>query len=389
VKRNRVLYGLLLGSVTIAAIAYGDPFMFMTLYALVSMPVISLIFALFTLYGLGITQKAEKSIVTKGDSNRYFITFRNRTPAGFGAVKCYFVGEHFAIQTDAEAKTIDVRPFMSPFSITINFMIKYRGRYQLGLDSLEVVDFLRLFRLRRKLSTRLNILAYPQLTSLEYLGVAMHLMSKAPANISLAQEDNTEITDVRHYLPSDPIKKVHWKLTAKRGEWIVKNYQSSALNTMTVMLDSNKILLPYKTSVMLEDKMIEYAVSVVQYCLRSQMPVELLFGRNIRERGQHIGDFESLYDILANVSFESNEANDPIHEDLNRFLNESSRHVSVNVIILTAVLDTTLYERILNAFRIGHFIAVMYFQSGGTPDKASERVFAKLEGSGLPCAKIV
>jgi len=193
--------------VTIAATAYGDPFMFMTLYALVSMPIISLIFALFTLYGLGVTQQAEKSIVTKGDLNRYFITFKNRTPAGFGAVKCYFVGEHFAVQTDAEAKTIEIRPFMPPFSITINFMIKYRGQYQLGLDSLEVVDFLRLFRLRRKLFTRLNILAYPQLTSLEHLDVAMHLMSKAPANVSLAQEDNTEITDVRHYLPSDQKKK--------------------------------------------------------------------------------------------------------------------------------------------------------------------------------------
>jgi len=359
--------------------------MFMALYALAVMPLASLLFALVTLFGLGVTQKTAAPTVVKGEASQYFVTLGNHVKIGFGSIRCLFLEKHFAIETDASVQKVDIHPFMKPYRFAVDFTVKYRGVYQLGLGSLEVTDFLGLFRLRRKLSAKFEIVAYPKITSLEHMQLAVHLLSKAPANLSVAQEDYADYTDVRPYEPSDPIKKVHWKLTAKRGEWIVKNYQSSVLNSMAILLDANKSPLPYENSIKLEDAMMEHAVAVLRYCLRQQMPVDLLFGRNIRETGRHIGDFDAVYNVMANLAFTNDDFS--VNDALSGYLNETSRNV--NVVILTSTLDMALYDRILNAVRFGHYIAVMYFvPEKWATDRASNAVFDRLQASGLNCIKI-
>ena len=382
-RRNRLLYGGLTLGVFLAAILYGDPFMFMTLYALIVMPLASLAFAYISLYGLGLSQKTVGGTVVKGEANRYIVSLENRI--GIGTLRCMFLEGHFAIESDAATRQVDIRPFMKPCQFEINFTIKYRGIYELGLEHLELMDFMGLFILKRKVSERFEIVAYPRITDLEHMQLAVHLLSKAPANLSIAQEDYSDYTDVRPYEPSDPIKKIHWKLTAKRGEWIVKNYQSSVLNSMAVLLDSNKIKRPYEIGVKLEDSMMEHAVGVVRYCLRQQMPVDLIFSTYVREKGRNIGDFEAIYNVMANLNF--NDTDFSVNDALGKYLNETSRNV--NVVILTAKLDMSIYEQVLNAVRFGHYIAIMYFvPENWATDRDSEAVFQRLVSSGLNCVKI-
>jgi len=385
VKRNRLLYGGLFLGVALSALLYGDALMFMTLYALVIMPLISLLFAFATLYGLRMKQQTAETTVVKGEAGRYVVTVHNSIYIGLGSIQCSFKEGNFAIETEATDRYIEIQPFMKPQQIHFNFTVKYWGIWQMGLDSIEMNDFLGLFRLRRKISQKFEIVAYPRITELEHMQLAVHLLSKAPANLVSAQEDYTDITDVRPYEPSDPIKKVHWKLTAKRGEWIVKNYQSSSLNSMAILVDSKKQTIYHEDRIKLEDTMIEHAVAVLRYCLRQQMPVDLLFGNHVRETGRHIGDFDPIYNVLANLSF--TEEDFSVHDALVKYLNETSRNV--NMVILTSKLDMPLYEQILNAVRFGHYIAVMYFEPKKmTRSSVSGAVFERLQSSGLNCVKM-
>jgi len=359
--------------------------MYMTLYALISMPLISLSFAFFTLFSIKVVQDTASKTVVKGEKNQYILNIDSGFKLGFCTVRCKFVAEQFAIDTEASDKFINIRPLKGPHLLPVDFTAKYRGFYQMGLKQLEAVDFLGLFCLKRKMRTDFEIVAYPRVTELEHMGFAMHLLSKAPANLSIAQEDYADYTDVRPYAPSDPIKKVHWKLTAKRGEWIVKNYQSSVLNSMAILVDSEKRPLLYQNSIKLEDTMMEYAVAIARFCLRQQMPVDLLFGKSVRESGKHIGDFEAIYNVLANQNFTNENFN--VLDALNGYLNDTSNNV--NIVILTAVLNMQLYERILNAVRFGHYIAVMYVvPDSGAIDPASSAVFDRLQASGMNCIKI-
>jgi len=386
IVRNRILYGALFLVILAAAVLYADPFMFKALYALTVMPVVSLAFAALTLYGLELTQKTQGGTVIKGEPGRYTITLRNLSHIGFGTAHCLFIDGDFAVETNADDRRLEIRPFMKPTRFDIGFTVNYRGKYQLGLEYLEVEDFLGIFRLRRKVGQRFEIVAYPKITDMEHMELASHLLSKAPANLALANEDYADFTDVRPYEHTDPIKKVHWKLTAKRGEWIVKNYQSSVLNSVAILLDANKRVLPREVSVKLEDSMVERSVGILHYCLRSQMPVDLQFGRSVRHTGRHIGDFEAVYDVIASLDFA--EEGFSVNQALDGYLNESSRNI--NAVILTSELDMQLHDQILNAIRFGHYIAVMYFvPENWTSDKESDRIFDRLKASGINSIKIV
>ena len=384
-RRNRLLYGALTIGVALAALLYGDSFMYMTLYVLVAMPLISLILAMITLFGLAVSQDTASKIVIKGEPNQYFLVLHNKVKFGFGSVRCLFLTEQFAIETDASDRLIDIRPFKGPYRLPVDFIANYRGMFQMGLKQLEILDFLGLFRIRRNMRTVFEIVAYPQVKDLEHMEFAMHLLSKAPANLTIAQEDYEDYTDVRPYELSDPIKKVHWKLTAKRGEWIVKNFQSSVLNSMAILLDAEKRPLFYENSIKIEDIMIEYAVAITRFCLRQQMPADFFFGRNIRESGRHIGDFDTIYNVAANLVFSPDEFS--VLDALDEHLNETSHNV--NVVILTSVLSMPLYDRILNAIRFGHYIAVMYFvPESGAIDPITGPVFERMQASGINCVKI-
>ncbi|MCL1999348.1 MAG: DUF58 domain-containing protein [Turicibacter sp.] len=396
-KRARLLYGGIFFGCLIAALLYGDPFVFLTVYAFAIMFVTSFLLAVATLYGMRVHQFSDryneqnfvaKAVIIKGEPSSYYIRLNNRAKIGLGTMRFTFLEADFAVKTPTTRLRLDVRPFMKPMLFPMEYTVMYRGTYQIGLESIEVIDFLGLFRLKRKLNTRFEVIAYPKVTEPEEMRLAMHMLSKAPAQLAMAQEDYADFTDVRPYQPADPMKKIHWKLTAKRNEWIVKNYQSTVLNSITVLLDAHRRNLSHELLIKLEDLMAEYAVAITRYCLRNQMPVDFIFGAKSREKGKHIGDFEALYSFIAHLEFSDKDVS--AKDALNHYLNENMR--SVNVVLLTSILDSAIYERIIEASRFGHYIAVVYFvpkDHKTSTQLNSDEIFEHLQGSGINCVKMV
>jgi uncharacterized protein (DUF58 family) len=383
---RRVFYASALSCVFGAALIYGGHLLYTALYVMLLLPAASLLTAVCTLWGISVEQAPAMTTVVKNERGGYSVTLRNAVRVGLGMVNYYFASDDFAVESDACALGIPIRPFMKPLTADVGFTIRYRGIYRLGLYSMGVTDFLGLFSLRRALSSRVEVIVYPRVRELTHFPLAAHLLSKAQANLNTRQEDYTDIADTRPYQPADPIKKIHWKLTAKRGEWIVKNYQIASQSGMAVLVDSTRHPLPYEESVKLEDRVVEYAVAVLRYCLRRQMPTELFFGRSEREYGRHIGDFEALYGMAARLEFRDPPQSFPCLAALNDYLNEAVDNV--NVVILTASLNKALYERIINAAHFGHFVAVMYFvPERGPLYKESDDIYAMMSDDGIPCAR--
>ena len=50
----------------------------------------------------------------------------------------------------------------------------------------------------------------------------------------------SEITDIRNYRPGDPLRSVHWKLTAKTDDILVKEPQENIMKNIYVILYSTK-----------------------------------------------------------------------------------------------------------------------------------------------------
>jgi uncharacterized protein (DUF58 family) len=296
-------------------------------------------------------------------------------------IECRFVESHFAVETGRALESLFARPFMRE-THKIPFTIKYRGEYTLGLNALYVRDLTGLFTLKRKIPGKVRLSVMPRVSDLTYFPLAANLLSQAHSNFEMREEDYAVISDIRSYLPSDSIKRVHWKLTAKRLEWLVKIFQSNALNQITIIMDTTRLVFTPELTMAMEDAMIEFTLGLVQYCLRHAMPVEFITGDYIKKEGRNQSDFDGIYHMLAGIHFISDSDAAVL---LDKCLNESSSYI--NSAVLSARLDMPLYERLTSANHIGNFISLVYF-APPRPDREAENIYHMLIESGVACYRV-
>ena len=96
-----------------------------------------------------------------------------------------------------------------------NIPCHQRGYYFFGPVTLRSGDFFGLFETDRTLATQQRIIVYPKVERLERLGLpAKEPFGGERVNLPVF-EDPTRIVGAREYHPDDPMRRVHWKASAR------------------------------------------------------------------------------------------------------------------------------------------------------------------------------
>ena len=115
-----------------------------------------------------------------------------------------------------------------------------RGYYQLGPLLVESGDLFGLHRRYRTLTSPHFILVFPKIVQLE----GYDLSSRRPiGEIRLTHrlfEDPTRISGVRPFQNGDPLSRIHWKATARTGDFYSKTYDASTVAGATLVLDFHR-----------------------------------------------------------------------------------------------------------------------------------------------------
>jgi len=372
---NRVRYFVIWVLVGGGAWLYGERMLYVSLAVLTALPIISYVIAAVGIMSLQITYNLPRT-VTKNEFNEITINIINPIRIPFGRILCVFYRDDFAVSIQ-DSHVADVGS-LRPISQVIEFHINYRGEYTMGIESLQTMDLTGLFRLTRKLNMSEKITALPGIADMSSFPIANNLLTQAQSRHDIRDEDYATISDIRPYLPTDSIKRVHWKLTAKRNEWLVKNFQSNALHKITLIIDSKHTSRDYQEQIIMEDRMIEISLGLALHCLRRGMPVDYMAGEGHKTISRSSSDFDTIYSTASSIHFEKSPALSP-GAILGQCLNDATGYV--NAIILTARLDAPLYERIANAQNNGHYVAVIYF-APRKPSGDTEKIFRLLEEGG-------
>ncbi len=112
-----------------------------------------------------------------------------------------------------------------------------RGFYTLGPVTYQSGDVFTLFTIERTYNDLSTIVVYPQIESLEELGLpAKEPFGELKIRTSLFT-DPIRTRGIRDYQPQDRFRDVHWKATARRGELQTKIYDPSTGMTLAVFLN--------------------------------------------------------------------------------------------------------------------------------------------------------
>jgi len=344
---------------------HGEWIAWVALYAVLILPALSLLYTVIAVRGITASNTVDSDHVGKNAEITYSVSFRNK---GWLAVFCARVkllkdNEVLPFETTQNEMVVSVGPWRK---VDIEFSVTclYRGIFLLQAEVIEIMDVLGLFSFKMKTEQPLEITVYPALAEIKNVPLSAVNETEAPSVREATDEDYANVTDLRKHRPEDSFKRVHWKISAKRNELMVKSFQAINLNSAVLVLNNRG--LPFDRQhtdmerIAIEDKLIECVISVANYSLIRRFPVELYYmenGLKVCAENSYAGFF-NMYGVCAGIKFDGPPA---ILQHLKDIL--TSREDIINLVFFTADINKALCEELRAAKVYGHNLIIIYVET--------------------------
>ena len=235
-KEFRIFYIVLLSMMFVMCFVYQSRVMPILLLVLIICPVFSLVVMAVNFIAIRLNIAPVEIITEKTEEAGIGLSVRNRFIFPVSPVR--IIGDfQSAGETDFSRKILmtDIHP-LSSATIQLPFHLAFRGEYTVRIYEVCVYDLLKLFRLRRKLDLSAKIIVVPREKTPGESVKETETDSESPVSV-LANHRGSVFDSLREYREGDSIRHIHWKLSAKQDELIVKQPEQSVNNSAVIFCD--------------------------------------------------------------------------------------------------------------------------------------------------------
>lgn len=300
---RRAAMGLVMVTMLAAGLSTGTRFYYMIFITLLAMLTIGVVAVLWTLWTLRFDVRGVRTRVERGERMTAIFTVRHSCPLPVSAIVIRFN------MPSAGAPTQEVNISCPPFAErTFRQVIHcpHRGVYAAGVQRVYAEDAFGLIRLGRdpgSKAVKLEVAPRP----LKAQPLKLNTSDQGPQFLLRNSEDNASPSDVRTWQEGDELKKVHWKLSLRRREMMVRTYEESARPDTLILPDLQRITALRDQQLTLEDCVCEAALGAAVAHLRSGDPVRMpLIGEHPHEiAGQFPADIPAFTEALLRARFDS------------------------------------------------------------------------------------
>ena len=230
--RNFIKYLVAFAAVGLLSILYNTYYMGIIFLTLVAVPFV--MFALLSYcYGkLKVDLVSVIHVASKGEVVPVSIQIDNPTIFPISHIKIYLTYQNaysaqkykknFVVSVDSNTKT----------SVICNLYSEYAGNMEVTLHAVRIYDYLKLFSLKRRRNTQLTVAVLPI-----YYELPQNLLSSLHSSIVESDyyssvksgDDPSEVFAIREYREGDRQQRIHWKLSRKQNQLMIKEF-SEPLN---------------------------------------------------------------------------------------------------------------------------------------------------------------
>lgn len=175
-----------------------------------------------------------------------------------------FMGETAGQDIEVPLKPLDVTEIELPLCSACV------GNVEISTEKLVLTDFLGFFRSVREDSATEHVFIVPRGETEEEF--SLNAYEKGMNEVEETQmkgSDFSDVSQIREYIPGDAIKNIHWKLSAKKDAWMVKERLQMSSQKLLVVLKLEK------SSEETADRTIETLYSFGEFLITSHVPLTL------------------------------------------------------------------------------------------------------------------
>ena len=223
------------------------------------------------------------------------------------------------------------------------------GVFSSGIRSCTVEDLMGIFQ--RKIipsDTEYTLTVLPLTFETEPLAMAPG--DPGSEIMARATEDLNAPSDIRSYQPGDAMKKIHWKLSLRKGELMVRKFDEPVLQETLILMDCSRPpdLGRPEAEADLRDALLETGASLFSDQLRADHTVRMpLTGNHPADLDDRMG-ISIAFDYLTKLDFSAAERFEQA------LMMESRRLGKVGcVAVITARLNGAMVEMMIRMHRMG------------------------------------
>lgn len=262
--------------------------------------------------------------------------------------------------------------------LTLNFHAAHVGVTHPGVKRVIISDLLGLFTVEKTPRTEggeLIVLPLPfDVGALTYAAG-----DSGTESMARASEDITSPAEVRTYQQGDAMKKIHWKLSMRKQELMVRRFEAPVMPDALILLDCST---PPRTAdensqMDLRDALLETAASVMHQNIQTDHPAKLpIHGDHPIELDKGMGA-PVILEALARVDFSAPDKFDRM------LMLEMRRMRKVGcTVVVSARLNSRMVDVMIAMRRMGPYLR-LYLITFDPDDQTKRPMISKLQSAGI------
>ena len=373
--RNRIILLLLIISSGIFVSIYGGSFPYAFFYSMLMVPLLAFAYTLYVYVRFKLYQSTGAKTLVKGESADYSFLLENEDLITFESLKVNFYHDRSRVLNVDESREYCLLP-KQKVELATRICCDYRGDYYVGVRSIVITDFLYLFRITYPVRQALPVTVLPRVVHLEaFPALNMEMDSKYQGNGRNAEEEPD--AEVRKYAAGDSLKRIHWKVSARRQEWMTRKYVESPQSRISIVMDLSGMDKGEGDSIGIEDKILEAVLAVADYYLAKKILLQIFYQQQKTERMEISTEenFNEFYQRCAHFRFQAGyQAADVLRECMPYILGTG------HLLIVTHQLDDMLFKELDRLANKGGRAVVIVAASGESDERQQIRISLEQQG---------
>ena len=259
-KKYRIIYAFLVLLTLTFNWIYKGNFSAVLFLSVLLLPAVTFILQLLPFLFISIKTDVREEFYEKEQDFQIAVHVRNRTP--FPLAPLEMIAQLPGVEE--KYKKAHIVFSLEPFShteLSMNYCLKYRGNYTLAFTELRCFDVLKIFCLKKKLRLKKNIIVLPRRFELEGDGIkGAGDCEFSP--ISVNDRNGSEMNFVRRYDDGDSLRQIHWNMSAKLDEYMVRQMADNKSSSIAVFCDLNAYSVDSEENAAVSDTIIEAALAL-------------------------------------------------------------------------------------------------------------------------------
>lgn len=238
--RNQLKYLLLLLAVGLLAVLYNTYYMGILFLAALGMPLFMLLLLFYTYANVRAELVSAAHIVNRREPIPITIQLMNRAVIPITNIKIYLTYQNAYSKRKYKAEYMVSLDARTNTQVTVSLKSEHAGNLVISMRGIRIYDYLRLFSLRKKQPGEIKAAVLPkyyELPEWRISGGSSNLIDSDTYSATKSGDDPSEIFAIREYRAGDRLQRIHWKLSRKQNQLMIKEFSDPISCSLLILVD--------------------------------------------------------------------------------------------------------------------------------------------------------